>query len=322
MSGLRGLLRSAAYQSGALSFGRIRHALTVLMLHRVLDPADPDLAQSDPRYTLSLPLFEQLLQFVSDHYAVVSLRDVMDAADGARPLPDHAVLISFDDGWADNLRCAAPALKARAMPAALFAVPDAILSPDDVWWQEQVFVAARSGSLPEKLPALGELPRPLDVVAALVRMDAAERQRILAAVPAGPFHARMMLTPREVPRLADYGIDVGLHGYSHAPLTAVPDVEEEIREAAQAVGGMSTVAMTSTLGCPHGRYDERVIAGARAAGVKLIFTSDPILNRLEGGMLRSDTLGRINVEAARISLHPHRLDPASAARWLWARDCR
>ena len=82
MTALRPFLRDVAYRSGALSLARskLRHALTVLMLHRVIDPADPDFAQSDPTYTLSAPLFEQLLQFLRDHYAVVSLRDVMHAS--------------------------------------------------------------------------------------------------------------------------------------------------------------------------------------------------------------------------------------------------
>ena len=327
MSTIRRLLRTGSYRSGALSFARRRqrHTLTVVMLHRVLDPHDPFFAQADPTYTLSLPLFEQLLEFLRNHYAIVSLSDVARAAAGERKLPDHAVLITFDDGWADNLRYAAPLLQSRALPAVVFAVPDAIMSPANAWWQEQVFAAARSGALPaSKEYARGDgLPFPLDMIAALVRMDAAQRQHILAAIPARPCHARMMLTPDEVPQLAACGIDVGLHGYSHAPLTAVDDVEDELRRARDAVARLSAgTATTTALGCPHGRYSERVIDAARAAGVRLIFTSDHVLNRTEGGMIPTDTLGRINVEAARISLRPHRLDPASAARWLWARDSR
>lgn len=319
MTALRPFLRDVAYRSGALSLARskLRHALTVLMLHRVIDPADPDFAQSDPTYTLSAPLFEQLLQFLRDHYAVVSLRDVMHASHGAGTLPDHALLITFDDGWADNLRYAAPLLRAHGLPAVVFAVPDAILSPADRWWQEQVFAAGRTGKLPE-----AELP--LDLVARLVPMEPDDRAHILATIPAGPCHARMMLTPDEVPQLAAFGIDVGLHGYSHAPLTTVADVEAELTRAKQAIAALSGGTATITaLGCPHGRYDDRVIAGTQAAGMKLVFTSDAIINRTINGAMRPPRpLGRINVEARRISDDFYRLDPGAAARWLWARDCR
>ncbi len=287
------------------------------MLHRVIDPADPHFEQADPTYTLSAPLFGQLLEFLRDHYAVVSLRDVMNASDGAGRLPDHAVLISFDDGWADNLRYAAPLLQARGLPAVVFAVPDAILTPGDRWWQEQVFAAGRCGTLPSDGSAL-------DLVARLVPMELDQRTQILANVPAGQCHGRMMLTPEQVPQLATFGIDVGLHGYSHAPLTMVADVELELTRAKQAIATMSGgTATTNALSCPHGRYDAKVIAGAHAAGMNLVFTSDPILNLTRNGRLTPvRPLGRINVEARQITDEVQRFNPAAAARWLWARDCR
>ena len=149
MSGVRPLLRKLTYRSGALDFARRRHrhTLTVIMLHRVIDPVDPDFAQADPIYTLSLPVFEQLLDFLLAHYRIVEVADVMAASNGLKPLPDHALLITFDDGWADNLRYAAPALHGRGMPAIIFAVGETILSRSDEWWQERVFAAGRTGSL-------------------------------------------------------------------------------------------------------------------------------------------------------------------------------
>ena len=306
------------------------------MFHRVLDPADQDYAQRDPDFALSARLFEQLLGFFHDHYAVVSLRDVMNARDDGRPLPDHALLISFDDGWADNLRNAAPLLRARGMPAVLFVVPEAIQSDGDAWWQEQVFAAARAGVLGTWLDqdqrrevilrgeAGGALPYPLDIVTRLVLMEPARRAEILATLPAVPLRARMMLRPDEVPTLAALGIDIGLHGYSHAPLTAVADVAGELNQAKLAIATLSAgTATTNVLGCPHGRYNAAVLAAAHEAGMKLVFTSDPQLNVTQDGMLVPDRpLGRINIVARQIEAAPDRLSPAAAARWLWARDCR
>lgn len=128
MTGLRPLLRQAAYRSGMLSLSRsgVRHALTVVMFHRVIDPGDADFAQADPVYTVSAPLFEQLRGFFRDHYAVVDIGHVLDAADGVRKLPEHALLITFDDGWADNLHYAAPLLRARGMPSVIFVAAEAV----------------------------------------------------------------------------------------------------------------------------------------------------------------------------------------------------
>jgi hypothetical protein len=54
-----------------------------------------------------------------------------------------------------------------------------------------------------------------------------------------------------------------------------------------------------------------------------VFTSDPFLNQTQRGMLDGKrTLGRVNVVARHIEAAPGELDPAGAARWLWARECR
>ncbi len=329
------LLRSLAYHSGALSLARTRQrdTLTVLMLHRVLDQADPDFANADPIWTLSLSLFDQFLGFLRKHYDVVGLADVIDAQEGIRPLPSRAVLITFDDGWADNLRYAAPALQRHGLPAVVFAVGQAIAETSCAWWQEIVFAAARRDAMddwfagPEVkavLVGLGERPRGIDIVTRLGLMEPGARDALVATLPALPCHARMMLEPGELRQLADYQIDVALHGYSHVPLTAVTDVAEELRRARESIEELSKgTANTTALGCPHGQYDSDVVAEAHAQGIKHVFTSDPWLNATRYGMLdRTRTLGRINVVARHIEAAPGELDPAGAARWLWARECR
>jgi peptidoglycan/xylan/chitin deacetylase (PgdA/CDA1 family) len=338
VSKLRPLLRKVVYRSGALNIARwrLRRALTVVMLHRVIDPADPDFAAASPVFSLSLPLFERLLEFLRDNYEIVSLADVMAAYDGIKPLPDHSVLITFDDGWADNLRYAAPLLQRAGTPAVVFVAAEAVLSQADAWWQEQVFAAARNGAMKDWIGqrhvqdkvrtfANGRKePAAIDVVTGLGLMEEGERQGLLPTLRTTPCSRRMMLKPDDLRGLADLGMDIGLHGYSHLPLTSVPDVTAELSRAGQALDAMSGGRSIGTaLGCPHGRYDRRVIDAARAVGIKLIFTSDFWLNATHGGMLARDrVLGRINVVARHIQDGMGRFDPSAAARWLWAREIK
>jgi peptidoglycan/xylan/chitin deacetylase (PgdA/CDA1 family) len=338
MTHLRKLLRRTAYRTGVLSMARIgvRHALTAVMFHRVIDPSDPDFAQADPVYTVSAPLFEQLLGFFHDHYAVVDIHQVLDAGNGIRALPDHALLITFDDGWADNLRYAAPLLKARGMPAVIFVAAEAVQASSPAWWQEEVFAVSRSGGLAGWLSqhhnqarimgaaSNGTADDAVGVVTRLALMDGDVRQSILVSLPRTACHARMMLNAAELRQLADFGIAVGLHGYRHVPLTALTDAAAELADAREALARLSAGgAVTTALGCPHGRYDDKVIAAAGAVGIKLVFTSDKLLNATQRGMLtHTGPLGRIGITAAHIESEPNRLDRAAASRWLWARDCR
>jgi len=158
----------------------------------------------------------------------------------------------------------------------------------------------------------------LDLVVRLGRMAEQERSAMLADLPVAPCYARMMLAPEELPQLAEFGIALGIHGFTHLPLTEVGDVEGELGRARAAIAAKSEgAAVTDALGLPHSCYNDNVIAAANAAGIKCIFTGDMQLARTTGGMLPpGPTLGRINIKGSYIGGRDH-LDPAAAARWLW-----
>ena len=89
-------------------------SLRVLMYHKVNDLAGNPL-------TMPVSLFdEQMDQLRQLGYTVVDLEAVLaHYVDGA-PLPNGAVLLTFDDGYGDNLENAAPVLRKYGYPAVLF----------------------------------------------------------------------------------------------------------------------------------------------------------------------------------------------------------
>lgn len=96
------------------------HRLRVLMYHKVNDlPGNP----------LSVPvgLFdEQMAQLHELGFTVIGLDDVLAYYGDGAELPERSVLITFDDGYRDNLEHAAPVLERHGCPAVLF-VPIAYL---------------------------------------------------------------------------------------------------------------------------------------------------------------------------------------------------
>jgi peptidoglycan/xylan/chitin deacetylase (PgdA/CDA1 family) len=327
MTGIRPLLRQAAYRSGGLALARRqqRAALTVAMFHRVIDVADPDFSDADPDNTVSAQLFEELVAFFRDHYSVVALADLFAAADrSSRPLPENPLLISFDDGWADNLRYAAPLLEAYRLPGVIFIAAEPVLSSAKIWWQQQVFDAARRGALAasgicDAVGITGE--DALDLVCRLAEFTEIERAEILASIPAHTPAARMMLKSQDLASLSRFSIAVGIHGHSHLPLTRVADLQDELGRARSAVASLTRdEGSARALACPHGRWDARVLSAAREAGIRLVFTSDPVLNATDGGMLAEERpLGRISMEARHLADGRGRLDRSAAAAWLWRR---
>ena len=88
--------------------------LRVLMYHKVNDV---------PTNRMSMPvgLFaEQMDQLRELGYNTVDLDAVIAHYTERKPLPDRAVLITFDDGYRDNLENAAPILHERGYPAVQF----------------------------------------------------------------------------------------------------------------------------------------------------------------------------------------------------------
>jgi peptidoglycan/xylan/chitin deacetylase (PgdA/CDA1 family) len=99
---------------GALN-GLHERTLCVLMYHKV-NEVDGNTVTVPPS-----AFDEQMSQLHELGYTVVSLDDVIAHYVDRTPLPPRAVLITFDDGYLDNLENAVPILQRHGYPAVLFA---------------------------------------------------------------------------------------------------------------------------------------------------------------------------------------------------------
>ena len=117
---LKQLLKNGVYRSlgevtsGLGVNGEHDRALRVLMYHKINDH------DGNP---LSVPvaLFdEQMAQLGELGYTVVDLDSVLAHYVDRKPLPPRAVLITFDDGYRDNLENAVGVLRRHGYPAVLF----------------------------------------------------------------------------------------------------------------------------------------------------------------------------------------------------------
>jgi poly-beta-1,6-N-acetyl-D-glucosamine N-deacetylase len=82
--------------------------LTILCYHEIDDRSDALI----PGYAVKPEQFEQQMAWLKESgYHFVSVDDVLADAAGKQPLPDKAVLLSFDDGYTSIYRYALPILK-------------------------------------------------------------------------------------------------------------------------------------------------------------------------------------------------------------------
>lgn len=121
------LLKNGVYRtlgetvSGAgIVDGEAERTLRVLMYHKVND------LWPNPTSVPTAVFADQMALLAELGYTPVSLDAVRDHYLRERPLPARAVLITFDDGYRDNLENALPVLRRHGYPAVVF-VPIAYL---------------------------------------------------------------------------------------------------------------------------------------------------------------------------------------------------
>lgn len=229
--------------------------VVVLIYHRVARlERDPQLLAIDPE------VFESQMAMISDTFEPLSLHDLVGRLSKGRRLPRRGVAVTFDDGYADNLHHAKPALERHGIPATVFVATDRFADPSEPWWDELDRLILGPHALPEQfnltksgapvsvecadcmVPA-GEATSPwnlrsnprtprqrLYVELCDVLRDApdSERRVILEEIrtavdlPYGPRESHRHMTLEELVALAHGGlIDIGAHTASHQRLSKV-----------------------------------------------------------------------------------------------------
>lgn len=336
---MRNALKRAAHASGLLgSFhrGKNAHTLTVVTLHRVLDKGDGRWSTADPWYTLSSDFLRDCLRFFREYYEVVDGPAVAEACGGEEGLPERALLVTFDDGWADTAECALPVLRELGCPAVVFVPPSVVGSPVP-FWQEQVFAAWKLGAVnAEQLKQAWDgagngTPAPTDwrdqssvrsLIRRLGRVEPAARAALVEPIAASAPPSRPeMVTRDQFLKLRSAGLEIGAHGMTHEPLAGKTDAADEIRESRVQLSKLLDGQPVTSMSFPHGSYDDVALTAARAE-YEIVHTSVPTLNPTDDGLLASPMLGRIGIGGEKFADGDGRLRPELLALWLFRRPIR
>lgn len=216
--------------------------LSILIFHRVLSEPDP-LLPGEP----DAASFDRLCAWVAEWFQVLSL-DAAVACLKRGDLPARAMVITFDDGYADNHEVAMPILQRHGL-VATFYVATGFLDGGRMW-NDTVIESVRACQLPAldvahlginglaKLPLgddaqrraairalLGSLKyRPVDERLQLVH-------QVVEAV-AAPLPGGVMLRSDQVKALRQAGMTIGAHTVSH-PILLKLTAEQARREIDQ-----------------------------------------------------------------------------------------
>jgi len=130
----------------ALRFGdRTGRRVLILLYHRVAElDTDPWALAVTPAH------FDEHLQVLGDHARPMRLEQLSLALLGG-DLPDRSVVVTFDDGYADNLYNAKPSLEHHGVPATVFVTSGYVGHESEVWFDALDRILLQPGTLPEEL---------------------------------------------------------------------------------------------------------------------------------------------------------------------------
>jgi peptidoglycan/xylan/chitin deacetylase (PgdA/CDA1 family) len=312
------LLAASLFYSGALFLvlrWRFRRSGVVLLYHRVLPEAECAQSFSSRAIIVSPATFERHLRFLRRHFEVLGPEEFREWLLNGRVYSRPPCLITFDDGWKDNLTHARPLLKALSIPAVIF-LPTDYIGTGKAFWQERLSrLLFRLG----RQPALRQHPlvarHGLADLFAARHSELADRASALArsfknsksevaesiivevtAALAGnddPTDVDTYLSWDDVQTLRPDGITFGSHTVSHRILTQIDPVAvtEELTESRRVLEQRLN-APVHFLAYPNGNHDAETCKRARQAGYELAFTTIP------GVVTRGDdpmSLRRINI---------------------------
>jgi peptidoglycan/xylan/chitin deacetylase (PgdA/CDA1 family) len=274
-SRLRHRIASLAAWSGLLAAQeRLRRSsLTILCYHRVL-PEDKRRRYHDPDLVITPEAFKAHCRVLSRYYDVVTLsvglQDWQAGVAHGRP----RAAITFDDGYADNARYAAPILDRFGLKATFYVVSGLAGTTDQPWYD-------RAGR------ALLQIGRDACAeIAAAKNLAHDEREQWLedlerrAPAIVAPDPDDTIMSVEALRSLAANGHEIGSHTVTH-PLLPQLDRNALDREVMQSRRSLGDLLGADVLGFsyPNGDYNQNVLTAVKQAGYNYAVSAAQGINK-------------------------------------------
>lgn len=263
---MRDALRALVRRSGLSRLSRIlltRRGAFVLELHGVASRPYPQLPPGlRPRMTANG--LRRILRWLAPRFPFLSLEALLTTE-------ERGVLLTFDDGFANNVRQALPVLEEFEAPALFFVTTRHVVDPRD--WLPSVRTALKTAGVDVGGQGPVELPAriPPEMAADLFDGMSTEELRTAAAHPL---------------------VTIGAHGLTHPRLTELSGEEltKEVEGSRRLLEGL-TGRTVDLFAYPYGDYDRRVLEAVENAGYRAAFAEN------------SRRLGRRPFEIPRVGLY-------------------
>ena len=258
-------------------------------------------------------LFKEQVGYIKKHYTPVTVEEVIDAYHNGKQLPDHAILLTFDDAYADHFTYAFPVLEHEHIQGVFFPPVKAVTEHTVLDVNKIHFLLASTPS--DKMPALLNELRGMveknrkeygldsfdnyfEKLAVANRFDPKEvifiKRLLQVALPEdlrkklttelfeksvgmdeSMFSRELYMSIDQIKCMVDCGMHIGSHGYDHYWLGSLSKEKQEfeIAKSIEFIGMVGGDVNNWTIGYPYGNYNDDTIALLKQYGCKIGFTT-------------------------------------------------
>ena len=294
--------------------------LTIVMYHYVRRLA----ASRFPRLpALDLDAFRGQLDFIRRHYKPISISDVVSAASRNAKVPIGAMVLTFDDGYAEHYREVFPLLRQAGIPATFFPAASALIERRLLDVNKIQFILAAAETADTLVASIDEAVegassrtdvRPVTDYRAEawkpVRFDSPAASYVKYMLQGGlpeDFRTRLLdelfakfvsadqrafaeelyMTVDQAREIREAGMTIGAHADRHVTLTLLSrdDQAHEIDGALRVLDAVGAARSGFAFSYAKGAYDEDSIALLRDRACAIAVT-----NRRGNAMVGPDTL--------------------------------
>ncbi|MFQ5590086.1 MAG: polysaccharide deacetylase family protein [Phycisphaerae bacterium] len=269
--------------------------MTILCYHRVL-PYEQKLRYFLPELVVTPTSFRQHCVTLRRHYDVLPLGQALQALQAAHDRTKPLAVVTFDDGYQDNFRYAAPVLAETDVKATFFVIADLIGTPILPWYDRvgaAVSELQRQGRAREVLAQFGntdgaarslgtmknEAALPREIVANVKQLDPTRRKAfvdyVCGAIPSdfSPVADDLIMDWGQLAALAESGHEIGSHSSTHEILTQLDDATLENEVAGSRASLETGLGVPVRAFCyPNGDVDARVARAVVSAGYSCAVT--------------------------------------------------
>jgi peptidoglycan/xylan/chitin deacetylase (PgdA/CDA1 family) len=132
----RNAAKKAFVASGALGFAHklAAPAAVILRYHSIQDRPEQFANTIGCDSIHATSIFERHMELIAQRFTAISLDDIALFLKGDKTLPQRAVAITFDDGYKDNVRLAAPILNRFGIPGLFYVLVGAVDRSKAPWY--------------------------------------------------------------------------------------------------------------------------------------------------------------------------------------------